>query len=70
MIFVTQSKLDVANRHLTLFVSSDGLNELKVVLSKDKTIGKAFINTAKTYSFLYWMNMNGQYHIAKRILPP
>lgn len=67
-MFIKQANLDIANRHLTLLVSSDGVNELKVVLSKDKTIGKAFTNTAKTYSFLYWMNMNGQCHIDKKDL--
>lgn len=67
-MFVIKANLDVVNRHLTLLVSSDALNELKVVLSKEKTIGKAFTNTAKTYSFLYWMNMNGQYHIDKKDL--
>ena len=65
---ITQSNLDVASKHLTLSVSSDALNELKLILSKEKPIGKTFTNTAKTYAFLCWMNKNGQYHIDKRDL--
>ena len=62
---ITQSDLDVASKHLTLSVSSDAVNELKKILSKDKPIGKAFTNIAKTYAFLCWMNREGNYFVYK-----
>jgi len=65
---ITHYDLDITNCHLTLSVSLDAINKLKVILSKDKPVGKVFTNTAKTYSFLYWMNMNGQYHVDKEDL--
>ena len=65
---ITDYNLDISKRHLTLSVSLDAINQLKVILSKVKPVGKVFKNTAKTYSFLCWMNMNGQYHIDKRDL--
>ena len=65
---ITQSNLDVEHSHLTLSVSSDALNELKLILSKEKPIGKTFTNTAKTYAFLCWMNRNGEYHVEKKDL--
>lgn len=62
---ITQSSLDATNNHLTLSVPSDAVNELKRILSKDKPIGKAFVNIAKTYAFMCWMISKGQYHVSK-----
>lgn len=67
-MFIKQANIDIANRHLTLLVSADAVKKMKAVLSIHKPVGKAFTNTAKTYYFLYWMNMNGQYHIDKKDL--
>ena len=39
---IVQSNFDAPNKHLTVSVLSDALNELKRILSKDKPIGKAF----------------------------
>lgn len=65
---IVQSNFDAPNKHLTVSVLSDALNELKRILSKDKPIGKAFANIAKTYVFLCWMNREGKKHVPKEDL--
>jgi len=65
---IIKKVLNLENMHLTVSVPSDALQELKTILSKDKPIGKAFTNMAKTYVFLCWMNQEGQFHVSKRDL--
>ncbi|MCR5313349.1 MAG: hypothetical protein K6E54_06870 [Bacteroidaceae bacterium] len=66
--FILHSNIDLENRFLMVFISSDAVNGMRTILSKDKPIGKALKNIVKTYTFLYWMNKNGQIHVPKEDL--